>query len=90
MRPAHHVVFGVVLACAVGLVAHRVAAPRPLASPAAPPIASIPAHSPARPVESAASLSSPDKGADHGILLARRCLALAEHDPRSRIFPSKW
>ena len=71
MRPAHHVVLGVVLACALGLVAHRVAAPRPLAAPSASPTASIPAHSPARPVASA----------DHRLLLARRCLALAERDP---------
>jgi hypothetical protein len=81
MRPAHHVALGVVLACAMGLVAHRVVTHRPLASPAAPPSASIPAHAPALPVESAASLSSSEKGADHGILLARRCLALAERDP---------
>ena len=71
MRPAHHVALGVVLVCALGLVAHRVASPRPLASLATRPPASIPAHAPARPVESA----------DHGLLLARRCLALAERDP---------
>ena len=58
MRSAHRVALGVVLACAVGLVAHRVAAPRPLAAPAASPTASILARAP-----------------------ARRCLALAEHDP---------
>ncbi len=81
MRPAHHVALGVVLACVLGLVAHRVSAPRPLASPAASPTASIPTHAPARPVESAAPLSSPDKAADQGILLARRCLALGERDP---------
>ena len=87
MRPAHHVALGVVLACALGLVAHRVAAPGPLASPAALPTASTSAHAPARPVESAAPLASaapllsPDKGADNRLLLARRCLALAERDP---------
>ena len=81
MRPAHHVAVGVVLACALGLVAHRVAAPHPLASPAALSSTSIPAHAPARPVESAAPLSSPDKGIDPSLLLARRCLALAERDP---------
>ena len=80
MRPAHPVALGVILACALGLVAHRIAAPRPLASPAAPSTASIPVAS-ARPVESAAPLLSSDKGADHGLLLARRCLALAERDP---------
>ena len=31
MLPTHHVALGVVLACALGLVAHRNAAPRPLA-----------------------------------------------------------
>ena len=81
MRPAHLVALGVVLACALGLVAHRVAAPRPLVSPAAPKIASTPAHAPASPVESAAPLSSSGKAADRGLLLARRCLALAERDP---------
>lgn len=81
MRPAHTIALGVVLACVLGVVAHRVAAPRPLASPAALPIASIPAHASARPAESAAPLSSLDKAADHRLLLARRCLALAERDP---------
>jgi hypothetical protein len=81
MRPAHRVTVGVILACALGVVAHRVAAPRPLASPAALSSTSIPAHAPARSVESAAPLSSPDKGTDRSLLLARRCLALAERDP---------
>ncbi|HSI07955.1 MAG TPA: hypothetical protein VK985_05145 [Rariglobus sp.] len=81
MRPAHCLAVGVILACALGLVAHRVAAPRPLASPAASATASISVHAPARPVESAAPLLSPDKSADNRLLLARRCLALAERDP---------
>lgn len=78
MRPAHRVAAGVVLACALGLVAHRVAAPSS---------ASIPVHAPARPIEPAPPLqpapplSSPDEGADRRLLLARRCLALAERDP---------
>lgn len=87
MRPAHRIAVGVVLACALALVAHRVVAPRPLASPAAPSSASISSRAPASPGEpvptlpSAPLLSSPDEGVDRGILLARHCLGLAERDP---------
>jgi hypothetical protein len=91
MRPAHRVAVGIVLACALGFVARRAAAPHALVSPAAPPSASIPARAPGRSVESAAPLpsapplSSLNESVDRGILLARHCLALAERDPLAAI-----
>ncbi|HEY8993719.1 MAG TPA: hypothetical protein VIM71_03460 [Lacunisphaera sp.] len=87
MQSAHRVVFGVVLACALGLVVHHMAAPRPLPpitarSPAATPArASVKLGEPAPPLPSEPPLSSPDEEADQRLLLARRCLALAESDP---------
>lgn len=91
MRALHRIAAGVVLACALGLVAHHVAAPRSLVSPAAPPSASIAGRAnalpvePATPIPAAPPVSASDEGADHGILLARRCLALAERDPLAAI-----
>ena len=85
MRPSHRVSVGVVLACALVLVARHMARSRPLASPPAPPFASLPdgarSIGPAPSIPAAETLSSPDAGVDRGILLARRCLALAERDP---------
>jgi len=93
MRPTHGVATGVAFACVLGLIARYIATPLPLASPAAPAPASIPAHASAHLGEAAPPLasepplpfeprlSSPDEGADHGILLVRQCLAIAERDP---------
>jgi hypothetical protein len=95
LRPACGVAVGVVLICALGLIARYIATPLPLASPAA----SIPAYASARLIESDAPLpsepplltdpalpsepplSSSDEGTDPGILLVRQCLVLAERDP---------
>lgn len=95
MRPTHGVAVGVVFACALGLLARYIAAPLPLASPAA----SLPVHASACLIASDAPvpsgpplltdpalpsdppLSSSDEGTDRGILLVRQCLALGERDP---------
>lgn len=87
MRPAGRVAFGIVLACALILIARRVAAPPSLRSVAARSPAAVPVRASARlgesapPIPSAPPWPSPDEGSDHGLLLARRCLSLAESDP---------
>ena len=77
MGPVQRVAAGVVFACALGLLAHRLAAPRPHTSPAAPPTRSRPAAPP--PVSSSAPSAEP--AISPRLQLERQCLALAEHDP---------
>jgi hypothetical protein len=90
--PASVVTVAVVFACASGLVAHYIAAPLPdtsasIAFAPAPAHASPPFIVPDPPLltdsalSNEPSLSSSDEGADHGILLVRQCLTLAERNP---------
>jgi len=95
MRPAHRVALGVVLACVLGVAAHYILTPLPLTSPAAsiPTHASARLTEPGAPLLSEPQLptqtelpgdvplSSSGEHADPRILLERRCLAIAEHDP---------
>jgi len=95
MRPAHRIACGIVFACALGLAVYYIATPLPPPLPAASIAANAsvvytefraPLPSEPRPLtrtefSSDFPLSSSGDGTDPRILLERRCLAIAEHDP---------
>lgn len=92
MRPAHLLGLGVVLACTTGFIVQRFAAPRSHASPAALAEASVHPLTSPPPVEPAttppaarpSSLSAAQEATPR-LLLARRCLELADTDPLAAI-----
>lgn len=92
MRLIHHVAIGVALVCATGFIAHRFVTPRLHASPAALAEASVHPIASPHPVEPAPELSaakpsslSATEEATPRLLLARRCLELADTDPLAAI-----
>lgn len=95
MRPAHRIACGIVFACALGLAVHYIATPLPPPLPPASiatgssagytqfgaPLSSEPRFLTQTALSSDLPESSSDESVDPGILLERRCLAIAERDP---------